>query len=837
MDMLLREGIVDPPESPACLYRIGTYRVTSVLGEGSMGVVVEAEKQYSDAVDRERLPSIALKVLRPQLMDRPALVYQFLAEARRVMAMSHSNIVKVIEVRERDAGPYFVMPVYTGGGLDRRLGAERKPPDRDDTLKWATQIATGMAHAHSRGLLHRDLKPSNILLDGNGDAAVADFGLFRSLADSIVDPKHSKVVGTYAYLSPAAAAGESEDVRGDIYGFGALLYEILTGRTPYDGKDADTILDQIKAGPPVRIRELVGEADPDLCYVAEKAMARDPAERYGSFNQVVEDLNAIKDGHALPSLAGSHQGPKSRGRGLALFLVAILALAIGAVWFLREDPKDGDRPVALDLSPIDFGEDTLLHHARVLEASLPLAQDKEFDLSASLLTWHTDGGMRDSTWEKTCAVPWGTEGQSRLAVVEDGKILLIDPTGWGSRVIYDRFLAGYPIDMYSIPTQTGRFETTFAATGLTGRGPCCVLFDDEANVRHEFLFPDHSVTVPGTEQLQHRQIWNPTISDLDQDGEPELLLGVYDGYQAAFRGLVCIDIATGQQRWRRPLPNHLNSPQLVEYEGGQIIIVGSYAPANGFEVGGWSDEIGRAWAIGADGKPIWHCDVNDLLVENFPEAVRREGENAKYTRIEMASADLDGDGEDELYAMIAGNKHHQRGIGLILQIDPQTGTTLGAEQRHVHGALVMSKVPSPDHAGDAFLVTDVLGQVHLFGGGLAELHSTRLLGLEHDSAALVWAGSVAFVGQSSRTHVFLAREESLAGESDRTPRDLTPNDVEEVTGCQLIITDDRLEVISRVHLAEQLPLGASFDCWVWGSERGDRVVVQIDGATLLLDVE
>jgi len=800
-----------------------------------MGVVVEATKLSKELGDADEQLQVALKVMRPKLMDRPALVYQFLAEARRVMAMSHPNVVKVIEVRERDAGPYFVMPVYTGGGLDHRLGAEGKPPERDEILKWATQIATGMAHAHSRGLLHRDLKPSNILLDGKGAAAVADFGLFRSLTDTMVDPKYSKAVGTYAYQSPAAAAGESEDVRGDIYGFGALLYELLTGRAPYIGDEADTILNLIKAGPPVRIREIATDADPDLCYAAEMAMARDPAERYGSFNQVIEDLERIRDGRSLPAQATSNQWAK--GRGLALCLVAILALVIGAAWYLRGGTQDSDLPDALTLTAIGFGEDSSLHHARVLEASLPLAQGKDFDLSSSLIGWQQDAGMRDSRWEKTCPVPWGTEGQSRLAVVEDGNVLLINPSGWESRVIYDRFLAGYPIDLYSVPTLTGRFETTLAATGLTDRGPCCILFDDEANLRHVFYVDDHIVNVPGIPQVQHRQIWGPTICDLDQDGEPELLLCVYDGYQAAFRGLVCFEIATEQQRWRCPLPSHLKSPQLVEHEGRQIIIVGSYAPANGHVVGEWSDEIGRAWAIDDQGKPIWQRDVNDLLAKIFPEAVFREGEDAKYTRIEMTEADLNGDGTDELYAMIAGNKHHQRGIGLILQIDPLTGTTIGEGQRHVNGALVMSKALSPGHAGETFLVTDVLGQVHLFGNNLAELHSTRLLDFEHDSAALVWAGSMALVGQSSRAHVFLVREETLGEESDRTPIDFTPNDVEAVTGCQLIITDDRLKVISRVHLAEQLPLGASFDGWVWGSDRGDRIVVQLDDATMLLEVE
>lgn len=835
MDILIREGIVDPPDSPSCLYSIGPYSVSGVLGEGAMGVVVVATYRSTEQADRHDPRPVAIKVLRPQLMDRPALVYQFLAEARRVMGMCHPNIVRVLEVRERDAGPYFVMPVYDGGSLDDRIGAEGKPLNRDEVLQWATQIASGMAHAHSHGLLHRDLKPSNILLDGNGDAAVADFGLFRSLTESTVDTSNTRAIGTYAYLSPAVAAGASEDVRGDIYGFGALLYELLTGRAPYLGEEAGSILDQIKEAPPPHIRELAGNADIDLCYVTEKAMARNPAERYGSFNQVLEDLKAIREARPLPSRVGSE--PRQASRGVAFLLIAVLALVAGAAWHIIGSSRGDELPVALVLSPIAFGDDTSFYQARVLESSFALTLAKKYDLSASLAEWHRDDSVRDSHWDVTCPVPWGTEGHSRLAVVEDGEVILVNPEGWGNHVIYDRFIDGYPIELYSVPTLTGRFETTLVATGLTEHGPCCVLFDDDAEVRHEFFIKDHIVTVAGIPEVQHRQIWDPTICDLDQDGKPELLLCVYDGYQPAFRGLVCFNIATEVKRWECSLPSHLQAPKVFEYQGTQMIIVGSYAPANGYVVGEWSDEIGRVWAIDIDGVPLWQRDVNDLLTENFPEAALREGEDAKYTRIETAQADLDGDGTDELYAMIAGNKYHQRGIGLILQIDPLTGTTSGGTQRHVNGALLMSKVPSPVHTGDAFLVTDVLGHVHLFGDELSELHSTRLLDLDHNSAALVWVGSVALVGLSPQAHVFLIREESLAEESERTPRDFTPNDIEAVTGCQLIITDDRLKIISRIHLAEALQVGADFDGWVWRSQRGDRIVVQIDGASLLLKVE
>jgi uncharacterized delta-60 repeat protein len=231
------------------------------------------------------------------------------------------------------------MPHLAGGSLSERI--HRQPLDEAMTLHIARQVAAALAYAHSRGLIHRDLKPSNILLDDaeQAQAYLADFGLSRPLDnDTLLDLEHSQCVGTVAYMSPAVAKGEAEDTRCDIYSFGAVLREMLTGRPPYEGRSALDVLRQVMATPPEPISIVNPDAHPGLVQVADGAMARDLRDRYATMADVIADLDRVTRGQDPLGVHGHPPGRLVRWRrrltpvlipGMAalLFILGLAALA------------------------------------------------------------------------------------------------------------------------------------------------------------------------------------------------------------------------------------------------------------------------------------------------------------------------------------------------------------------------------------------------------------------------------------------------------------------------------------------------------------------------------
>jgi serine/threonine protein kinase len=167
---------------------------------------------------------------------------------------------------------------------------------RPGGLDIAIQVADGLQFAHRRGIIHRDLKPANILLGAAGQTCLADFGLARTMFnDTIVDVERDQMEGTAPYMSPGVAAGNAEDTRCDIYAFGALLYEMLTGEPPYAGRTTQDIRKQILAGPPKAHPPAQNpEADAGLAAIAEGAMARELRNRYADMTDVIADLERVK---------------------------------------------------------------------------------------------------------------------------------------------------------------------------------------------------------------------------------------------------------------------------------------------------------------------------------------------------------------------------------------------------------------------------------------------------------------------------------------------------------------------------------------------------------------
>jgi len=286
---LVGSRLLSPPTRPGLLASLARYEVLRVLGGGGMGVVVLAR-------DSENGHDVAIKLIKPELVSEQRMVHRFIKEAGHLQKLKHPNVVPVLEVSDRAEGPYFVMPYFEKGSLAGRI-RPGQPLESDVIVEIALQIAEGLAFAHRHGIIHRDLKPANILLGADNKSCLADFGLARTMFnDTLIDVARDQLEGTAPYMSPGVAAGNAEDTRCDIYAFGALLYEMLTGEPPYAGSNTHEIRSQILAGPPRRIVDRNPSADAGLITIAEGAMARELRDRYADMKDVVADLEKVKIG-------------------------------------------------------------------------------------------------------------------------------------------------------------------------------------------------------------------------------------------------------------------------------------------------------------------------------------------------------------------------------------------------------------------------------------------------------------------------------------------------------------------------------------------------------------
>jgi serine/threonine protein kinase/sugar lactone lactonase YvrE len=321
---LIAQRMLLPPLRPGLLAVLDRFEIVRILGSGGMGMVFLAR-------DRDSGREVALKLVKAELVTNLNIVHRFFREAGHLKRLRHPNIVSVEAISERVEFPYFVMPFFERGSLAGRI----KPGQAlnvDSILDIAIQVAEGLIFAHRSGIIHRDLKPANILLGANGQVCLADFGLARTMFnDTVVDVESRQLEGTAPYMSPAVAAGEAEDTRCDIYSFGAVLYEMLTGHPPYKGRNTKEILDQILAGPPKSITSLNASADRGLVAVAEKAMARELRDRYADMRDALKDLQSIKEGN--PPMVSGH-----KAKPAYLWITVCLAGTVCLGWLFWPKP-------------------------------------------------------------------------------------------------------------------------------------------------------------------------------------------------------------------------------------------------------------------------------------------------------------------------------------------------------------------------------------------------------------------------------------------------------------------------------------------------------------------
>src|SRR5438552_416353 len=224
------------------------------------------------ARDLELDRPVALKLLGPEA--DPA---RFQREAYAAAALSHPNVTQLFDYGAWEGRPYMVLELLPGGTLEDRLRDGRALPDAE-TERIAREVAAGLAHAHSRGLVHRDLKPANVLFDADGRAKIADFGIAR-MGGAGTLTEAGTMLGTAAYISPEQAAGEPATAASDVYSFGVILFRMLTGRLPFEAKEPLDLVAMHRNVPPPPVATLRRDAPTQLARIADAALAKNPHAR------------------------------------------------------------------------------------------------------------------------------------------------------------------------------------------------------------------------------------------------------------------------------------------------------------------------------------------------------------------------------------------------------------------------------------------------------------------------------------------------------------------------------------------------------------------------------
>ena len=276
------------------------YRIDELLGQGGMSAVYKA-------FDPNLKRVVAVKIIHPHLADDPKFVMRFEEEAAAVAQLRHPNIVQVFDFNHDENQYYMVQEFVPGETLQellRRLSKSGGRMPLSEAIQYTLNICDAAGYAHRRGMVHRDIKPANILLNVNGDAILMDFGIVK-ITGGVVHTATGAVVGTALYMPPELIKGETPDQRADIYSLGVTLFEMVSGRPPFEADSAMSLMMMHMRDPVPNMHHLRPEVPEDLIKVITKALAKDPNDRYASMTDFAEALKVVhqnlQPGAAVPA--------------------------------------------------------------------------------------------------------------------------------------------------------------------------------------------------------------------------------------------------------------------------------------------------------------------------------------------------------------------------------------------------------------------------------------------------------------------------------------------------------------------------------------------------------
>ena len=302
--------------SDSTLQKIGRYNVVAELGRGAMGVVYKAEDPLLN-----RMVAIKTILLSAELAIRDDYETRFLQEARAAGGLNHPSIITIYDVGREGDLAYMAMELLDGAEMRNMLAVGRLSLDL--ALDIAAQVAEGLAFAHERGVVHRDIKPANIMIVRGRQAKIMDFGIAR-LQVSHVKTQTGMVLGSPQYMSPEQIAGRDVDSRSDIFSLGVVLYQMIAGLPPFSGEDINQLTYMVCHGahsPPSLLHPAI---PPMLDLIVNRALAKDPAQRYQSARDMAADLTACRTQLAPPTAKDFDQDATTLPLTVDLVLAATL---------------------------------------------------------------------------------------------------------------------------------------------------------------------------------------------------------------------------------------------------------------------------------------------------------------------------------------------------------------------------------------------------------------------------------------------------------------------------------------------------------------------------------
>jgi serine/threonine protein kinase len=329
--------------------RLGPYEIIAPLGAGGMGEVYRA-------CDTRLTRTVAIKILPPHLAEHPDLRDRFTREAQAIASLNHPHICVLYDVSQHEGTDFLVMEHLEGETLAQRLTRGALPVDQ--TLRYAIEIADALDQAHRQGIVHRVLKPANVMLTKSG-TKLLDFGLAKLRAtDAAPGPGLSvlptergltargTILGTFQYMAPEQLEGKETDARADIFAFGALMYEMATGRKAFESKSQASLISAIMSAEPPPMSAVQPMTPPALDHVVKKCLAKDPDDRWQSAGDLASELRWVAEAGSQAGAAAPVVVRRMRREQLGwivaavllLGLIAAVAVAVGHLREVRKEP-------------------------------------------------------------------------------------------------------------------------------------------------------------------------------------------------------------------------------------------------------------------------------------------------------------------------------------------------------------------------------------------------------------------------------------------------------------------------------------------------------------------
>lgn len=383
---------------------LGRYHILEKLGEGGMATVYKA---FDTKLERQ----VAVKVIHPHKQMADKFVKRFDREAKALAQLNHANIVRVIDYGEQDGSPYLVMEYVTGGTLKQKLGG--RPMPWREAIRTIIPVAHALSAAHDQGIIHRDVKSSNILIAKNGDPMLSDFGVARmtEVEDTLELTGTGVGVGTPEYMSPEQAQGRQVDGRSDLYSLGVVLYEMCTGRKPFQAETPMAVVWKLASEPLPSPRQFLKDLPEEVEGLLLKALARSPSNRYQDMDAFAQACQRVLEGKS-PGL----RKPKLWLWG-AGFLGLIL-LGITSIFVFQEISKGEKSPAFVPSSTGQIATELLATGTNQAQASSPIPS-QELPFLPFIASFDENTSLDDVVWFEQNTPPCRYEQQEGYLLMDN----------------------------------------------------------------------------------------------------------------------------------------------------------------------------------------------------------------------------------------------------------------------------------------------------------------------------------------------------------------------------------------------------------------------------------